>query len=166
MYKRMTESYVQSIDAETETVFSLLCPVREAEWLAGFNYELIYSESGFVEEGCVFITKHDGLKKTLWIVTKRDSDKKEIEFVFFVFDSIVTKLSIRVNAKNENTSNVSITYMHTALSEGGNRLLEGKTEENFTKRMKFWEKSMNHYIKTGKKLKLDHLTIEHHGSTN
>ena len=43
--------------------------------------------------------------------------------------------------------------MFTALSEAGNRLVDAFSEESFVKDMQFWEASMNHYLKTGTKLK-------------
>jgi len=49
--KRNTYSYRQIIHARPDVVFPLLCPVREAEWLDGWDYKMIYSESGVVEEG-------------------------------------------------------------------------------------------------------------------
>ena len=54
--KRITREYRQTINATPEKMFPLLCPVREADWLDGWRYNMIYSESGLVEEGAVFST--------------------------------------------------------------------------------------------------------------
>lgn len=56
----MFKSYRQTIDAPPETVFPLLCPVREAEWLDGWEYEMIYSMSGLIEKGAAFSTANPG----------------------------------------------------------------------------------------------------------
>jgi hypothetical protein len=40
----------------------------------------------------------------------------------------------------------------TALNESGNKFIEALTEAKFNENMKFWENSMNHFIKTGKQL--------------
>lgn len=40
--RRITRTYHQTINAVPETVFPLLCPVREAEWLDGWQYAMIY----------------------------------------------------------------------------------------------------------------------------
>ena len=53
--KHITRSYEQTINADPSTVFDLLCPVKEAEWLDGWDYTLLHSESGLAEEGCVFL---------------------------------------------------------------------------------------------------------------
>lgn len=40
--KRVTRSFVQTIYAEPVKVHSLICPVKEAEWLDGWDYDLIF----------------------------------------------------------------------------------------------------------------------------
>lgn len=42
--------------APLERVFPLLCPVREREWLQGWDATMVCSESGVAEPGCVFTT--------------------------------------------------------------------------------------------------------------
>ena len=37
---RITREYRQTIEASAETVFPLLCPVREAQWLDGWRYSM------------------------------------------------------------------------------------------------------------------------------
>jgi len=58
--RRTTRTYRQTINAIPEKVFPLLCPAREAEWLDGWQYAMIYSDSGLIEEGAVFSTPHEG----------------------------------------------------------------------------------------------------------
>ena len=150
--KRVTRSYQQKINASPSTVFSLLCPVREAEWLCGWEYELIYSKSGVAEEGCVFTSRQKGEKDAIWLITKRDVDNKEIEFARITPESRVAKLNISVEDAGDGTSRVNITYVFTALNESGNMFIEALTEAKFNENMKFWENSMNHFIKTGQQL--------------
>ncbi|MBW2585036.1 MAG: hypothetical protein JRE36_16110 [Deltaproteobacteria bacterium] len=140
--KHITRSYEQTISADPSKVFDLLCPVKEAQWLEGWDYTLLHSESGLAEEGCVFLSRQEGEKDTIWMITKRDVHSREI-----------ARLTIAVDEKAANISKVKITYVITALCEKGNIFLEAFTEEKFTEVMKFWEKSMNYYLKTGKKLK-------------
>jgi hypothetical protein len=44
----------QTINAPPDAVFPLICPVREAEWLDGWRYTMLFSVSGVVEQGAVF----------------------------------------------------------------------------------------------------------------
>jgi len=43
---RVAREYIQNNPAAPEKVFPLLCPVREADWLPGGQYRLIYSDYG------------------------------------------------------------------------------------------------------------------------
>jgi hypothetical protein len=151
--ERITRSYEQTIYADPSQVFELICPVREAEWLDGWDYRLIYSESGLAEKGCVFISRQPGENDTIWLITKRDAEKKEIEFARLTPESRIARLVVAVKQKETDISSVRITYEFTALCEEGNRFLTEFTEEKFSEAMKFWENSMNYYLQTGKKLR-------------
>ncbi len=150
--KHITRSYVQTIHADPASVFDLICPVREAEWLDGWDYTLLHSESGLAEEGCVFLSRQEGEKDTIWMITRRDLRKREIEFVRATPESRIARLTIAVDEKAANLSQVKITYVITALCEEGNSFLEAFTQEKFKAAMTFWEASMNYYLETGKKL--------------
>jgi len=151
--KKLIRTYCQTINAEPAMVFPLLCPVKEAQWLDGWQYHLIYSESGFAEEGCVFSTPQEGEQDTIWIITKHDKDNYEIEFTRFTPDSRTCVLNISVEPQNENTSSVHIEYAYTAISDEGNKFIAELTEEKFLSAVKFWEKSMNYFLETGEKLR-------------
>ena len=69
---RVSHEYTQTNEAPPDKVFPLLCPVREADWVPGWKYNLIYSESGVAEDGCVFSTPNDGGPDTTWMVTRYD----------------------------------------------------------------------------------------------
>jgi hypothetical protein len=150
--RRITRTYRQTINAPPEKVFPLLCPVREAEWLDGWQYAMIYSESGLIEEGAVFSTPHEGEEDTVWIVTKHDPGKREIEFARFTPNSRTCVLRISVRADTGNRSFVDIAYTYTATTPAGNDFIEGLTEETFLKAVVFLEKSVNHFLETGEKL--------------
>ena len=151
--KHITRSYEQTINADPARVFDLLCPVKEAEWLEGWDYTLLHSESGLAEEGCVFLSRQEGEKDTIWMITKRDVQNREIQFVRATPESRIARLTIAVGEKAANLSQVKITYVITALCEEGNTFLETFTQENFETAMKFWEASMNYYLETGKKMR-------------
>ena len=80
--KRVSREYTQTNDAPPEKVFPLLCPVREADWVPGWQYRLIYSESGVAEDGCVFSTPNDSGTETVWMVTHYDPAAFTIAFAW------------------------------------------------------------------------------------
>lgn len=151
--KRIKRSYRQTIMATPEKVFPLLCPVREAEWLDGWRYSMIYSESGLVEEGAVFSTPAHDEEDTVWIVTKHDIQAYELEFARFTPKSRTCILKIAVRTKDKNSSYVDVSYTYTGLTEAGNDFIDNFTETEFLEAVTFWEKSVNYFLETGTQLK-------------
>ena len=78
--KRVSRSFIQTINATPAKVHSLICPVKEAEWLDGWDYDLIFSHSGLAEKGCVFTSRSAGEKDTIWLITQRDDAACETVF--------------------------------------------------------------------------------------
>ena len=149
--KRITRNYRQIINSTPDVIFPLLCPVKEKEWLDGWDCNMIYSESGVAEPGAVFCTSHQGEKDTVWIISKHDQLKKAVQFARVTPDSKASLLYIFVLPKDESSSFVDITYTYTAISKSGNKSIDEFTEEAFLKMIKFWEDSMNYYLENGKK---------------
>lgn len=65
---RVTREYTQRLSGAVEQVFPLLCPVREAQWIEGWDPEVVFTDSGIAEEDCVFITRDERGTAT-WTVT-------------------------------------------------------------------------------------------------
>lgn len=150
--KRAVRTYRQTINARSEVVFPLLCPVREAEWLDGWNYTMIYSASGLVEEGAVFSTSNPGEEDTVWIVTRHDRADRCVEFARFTPHSRACLLKIAVLALGDDRSQVDISYNYTSTGPAGSRFIESWSEREFLDAVIFWETSMNHFLKTGERL--------------
>jgi hypothetical protein len=151
--KRISRSYRQTINTTPDQIFPLICPVREKEWLEGWDYQMIYSKTGLAEQGAVFSTSYEGEEDTIWIITKHDSIKYEVEFVRVTPALRASILTVEIKEKDEHSSYVDITYTYTALTDMGNTFIDNYTEEFFQRNMKHWEKSMNYFLVTGKTLK-------------
>ena len=150
--ERMTREYQQTIHTTPEKIFPLLCPVREADWLDGWQYNMIYSKSGLVEEGAVFSTPCEGEEDTVWVVTKHDPKTYLIEFVRFTHRSRTCVLKVAVKSKDGNSSYVDVSYTYTGITPEGNDFLNHFTEDAFLGAVIFWEKSMNYFLETGERL--------------
>ena len=150
--KRVSRNYIQTIKAAPAEVHALICPVKEAQWLDGWDCDLIFSKSGFAEPGCVFISHSAAEKDTIWLITKRDDQNFETEFARVTPESRIACLKVRIEDGGRYTSRMHITYIFTALSEEGNQFIDNFTEENFVKDMQLWEASLNHYLETGRAL--------------
>jgi hypothetical protein len=151
--KRITRTYCQTINAIPDKVFPLLCPIREADWLNGWQYTMIYSESGLIETGAVFSTPYEGEEDTVWVVTKHDLEKHEVEFNRFTHKSRTCVLKIAVRQKDENSSYVNISYTYTGITSAGNDFIDNYIQGSFLEGVTFWEKSMNYFLETGERLK-------------
>lgn len=151
--KRVIRAYRQTINATAEKVFPLLCPVRESEWLDGWQYDMIYSDCGLVEAGAVFSTPCEGEEDTVWIVTKHDPQNHEIVFARFTPNSRTCVLEISVKPKDEDSSYVDVSYTYTGITQAGNEFIEKFSEDTFLEAVTFWEKSMNYFLETGQRLK-------------
>jgi hypothetical protein len=154
---RVVRSYTQHIAAPPARVFPLLCPVRENEWLDGWadGCEMIHSDSGVAEEGCVFRTRAHGQPETVWVVTLHEPDRGLVEFARVTAGLEATRLGIRVEAGPDGASSaVHITYSFTPLgAEGVAFAREAHSEEEFRRGMAWWEASMNHWFATGEMLR-------------
>lgn len=161
---RVVREFTQNNPAPPEKVFPLLCPVREADYLPGWQYRLVYSVSGLAEPGCVFTTPNPpgpetaGTRKsvvaseTTWIVSDYDPAALRIAFVWFKPGMIVTEIRIQLTAARDGTTRTHIRYRYTGLSEEGNRELETYDGKWFEEKMRGWERMMNHYLDTGNKV--------------
>jgi hypothetical protein len=133
-------------------VFPLLCPVREKEWIDGWDYKMIFSKSGLIEKGCVFSTPHHGSAETIWYVSEHNPISQTIEFLRLTPNEEVVKINIKLSDNGNGTTTSLITYQYTGLSESKNEWIKQDLDTEFEKSMLYWEKAINHFLQTGTKL--------------
>ena len=149
---RITKSYIQHLLAAPETVFPLLCPVREVDWLDGWDYRMIYSESGLIEQNCIFTTQHHAERETTWVVTDYDASGYSVAFTRVTPGQEVVNIKIALKSEELNHTLAHISYQYTALNENHYKHLESQLDQDFIKSMLWWEKALNHYLEFGTKL--------------
>jgi len=148
--KRVTHRYTQTNAAAPADVFPLLCPVRERDWVPGWQCRLIYSKSGVAEAGCVFLTPNDDGSETTWVVTEYDREAFRIAFVWVNPGLVVAQIDIRLDSVSPTMTRADICYTYTGLSAAGNREVERYDSKWFESKMRSWETAINHYLRTGK----------------
>jgi hypothetical protein len=146
--QRVAHEYTQTNDAPPKKVFPLLCPVREAEWVPGWQYRLIYSQSGFAEEGCVFTTPNDDGSETTWMVTGYDPARFHIAFSWAHPGMMTAQISIVLAAKGEDQTSAHIRYTYTGLSSLGNQKIETYDRKWFEQKMQGWEAAINYHLQS------------------
>jgi len=153
---RVTREYTQTNAGPPEKVFPLLCPVREADWVPGWEYRLIYSQSGLAEYGCVFITPNEDGTETTWVVTEYDPASFRIAFAWVYRGMVAAQIRIRLSrnsgAQVPGQTGAFISYAYTGLSPEGNREVERYDQKWFQHKMQSWEAAINHYLQTGKRI--------------
>jgi hypothetical protein len=163
---RVAHEYTQTNSAPPEEVFPLLCPVREADWAPGWQYRLIYSDSGVAELGCVFTTPNptvdtreprtpsDQMSRTpaeaTWITVDYDAADFRIAFVWIQPAHVATEIWIQLSRADDGNTRAHIRYRYTGLSPEGNREIESYDEHWFRNKMQGWEAAINHYLRTGR----------------
>ena len=152
---RKKHGYAQHLNAPPETVFPLLCPVREVEWVPGWMPEMVISHSGVCEQECVFITppaRHSEPESAIWIVSKHDPENWALEMYKVAPKHTVSKLEISLVSNSGSSTTARISYEITAIGADGDKFLKEFTEEWYSGFMVEWEKAMNHYLDTGNKI--------------
>ncbi|MEN6328188.1 MAG: hypothetical protein ABFD18_18515 [Syntrophomonas sp.] len=155
-FRKDKKSHTVKLGATPEQIFPLLCPVREEEWTSGWEndtYELIYSESGFNEEGCIFQTSYPDGNESLWICTKHDKQNYEVEFLVCIKDIAIRRMNILLETNAEQTTDAKFEYTVTALSEKGNAVVDD-LEAGVIKSSSGLGMMINHYLHTGTKLNI------------
>jgi len=159
--RRVTHEYTQTNCASPEKVFPLLCPVREADWIPGWRYELIHSDSKVAEFGCIFTTqdpvvesekyaaRDGGSPVTTWICTEYNPAAFRVAYVWIKPGLVATELWIRLAPAGDGSTSSQIRFRYTGLSPEGNRQVESYDRKWFEAKMRGWETAINHYLYTG-----------------
>lgn len=122
---RAAHSYEMRLRARPEEVFPLLCPVREHEWVDGWQARIVFSNSGFAELGCVFTTALPGDAERVWTVSRYEPPRA-IGFVVVAPGSHVMTIEVRLRGGDEDDRTVAEwTYVFTSLSESGDAVVAG-----------------------------------------
>jgi len=151
--KRLERNYKQTLHGKKEEIFKLLCPVREKEWLSGWDYNMIYSDSGLAENGCIFETDND-FGCFQWVMTKYDQSDYAVQFVKFIQEKMIVIIDIGLINGEDDIVYCDINYRFTAINDSViENMHKENTQEEFDGHMKLWEESMNYFLKTGKMLK-------------
>jgi hypothetical protein len=149
---RVSRSYTMTVDAPALTVFPLLCPVREYDWIDVWECEMVYSESGVAEEGCVFLTELPGRGVETWVVT-RYQPARAIEFCRTAGVSRTCHVRVSLEDNGDGTTTLNWAYSHTAIDEVGRQFVEAYSADRFQAEMEGLEARLQHYVSEGEMLR-------------
>jgi hypothetical protein len=147
---RAAHTYTQHLAAAPERVFPLLCPVREADWIAGWDPLLVVSASGVAERDCVFVTSA-APSDAIWIITRHEPAAGFVEMIKVTPGVTVCRLTIQLRAAPGGCE-ADVTYSHTSLGAEGDRFVAAFTPEFYAQFMRDWEARLNHWLRHGRAL--------------
>ena len=150
--QHIARTYTWEIPAPPDRVFPLLCPVRESEWIPGWSCELIYSESGVAEKGCIFKTSFPGEGEELWVVTRHEPESGRFDAVRFIDGSRLVAVEVSLSSADGGSSTLVWTQTVTALNDAGNEYIDAFSEPAQQARMDALGKMLAHYCGTGRML--------------
>ena len=152
--QRISKTSIITLNAPLSKVFPLFGPIREKEWAAGWNPQLIYSITNFVEEHMVFRTRsnHGHEPDFTWIISRYNPDQSFIEYTVFTNERLwwIT-IQCRKGIAGD-TTEAEITYTYTGLTENGNAINARALDMMYHHDLRDWEESINHYLNTGERL--------------
>lgn len=150
--RRVVRGYTAELEAAPDTVFPLLCPTREYEWVNGWACDIVYSESGLAEQDCVFKTDLPHRGESTWYVSRHDPGNFIVEFVIFHGVGAVEKSSVSLDSAGNGKAVCRWTRTYTGLTESGNAFIETFTGPMLDSMMEKLFRSLNHFCWTGSML--------------
>lgn len=144
---RASHTYVQELIAPPARVFPLLCPVREADWIEGWEPALVASVSGVAERDCVFTTAA-GPAEAIWYVTRHEPATHLVEMIRITPGITACRLTIQLRATASGCE-AEVTYTHTSLGPEGDAFVAAFTPTYYREFMRDWEARLNHYLRHG-----------------
>jgi hypothetical protein len=141
---RVTRIYTQTLVAPPDVVFPLLCPVREADWIPGWEPLLVVSSSGVAEPDCVFVTAASPAD-AIWYVTRHEPAAGYVEMIKVTPGVTACRLTIRLRHTTGGCE-ADVSYTHTSLGPQGDEFVRGFTEASYVRAMQQWEARLNHYL--------------------
>lgn len=133
------------------TVFAQLCPSRELDWIDGWDCDLVYTSTGYVERDCIFTTPEaNSLGAGLWIVTGYEPDER-LEVVTVTGDALVEHLTITLSGNEDGTCTGVWNMTFTALNDSGNGMIDSISSDapELTRALD----GLEHFLQTGNMLR-------------
>jgi hypothetical protein len=150
--RKVTEE-ILVFNANAERVFPQLCPTREYDWIETWECNLLYSESGYAEDLCVFQTNSPGYGPEMWMCTTYEPNLR-IAYARFG-EGWIIRLSFLLIESQAIKSKWKMQYAFVSTNEKGNEFLAGQPADFVTRTWKLLTKMLNYYLETGKCMKAD-----------
>ena len=119
------------VKSSKEKIFPLLCPKMEEKWIPGWECEVIYSKSGYNEDGAIFKTQKPYGTELIWYTITFDMQNGIVNFLNFAKELFLFRFNIVIKKIYNEKSVLTFTQTFTPLSEKGIGMIDGYKNEDF-----------------------------------
>ncbi len=150
---RRAGEYGWQVAAAPETVFPLLCPVREYDWIDGWRAETLHPASGLAELDCVFTTAPlPDVGPEIWTCTRHEPPRR-VDYVR-VGRHTVMRLQLTLEPAGQETA-LAARLVVSALSPDGDAMVAGLGDNPAVRLWTPCFLMLDHFLRTGTRLPRD-----------
>jgi hypothetical protein len=146
--KRIARTSTITLKDTPESIFPLFGPVREKDWAPGWEPQIVYSDSAWIEEHMVFTARshHGHEPDSTWTVSRYAPGEALVEYTV-VAPERLWRITIQCRPGDGPRATLAeITYTFTGLTERGNELDEAAMSRMFQRDLKDWEEQINRHL--------------------
>ncbi len=125
--QRAVRTFTHTVHAPARDVFPLLCPIREREWIPGWQGEAVHAASGVAEEDGVFVAGLEGLPRSTFFVTRFEAPRR-IEYLVLGERGIADRLALALDDAGDGTCTLTWRRVYTGLTPEGNARVEAAAD--------------------------------------
>ena len=163
--KRFHVTHEETVNASAEEAFALACPVEELKWIDGWEFQMIYSDSGRNENNCIFREQMSSLfvlnspeLSTHWYTTRYDTDGYRFHAVLVSGDLAIGKFEFEIEILGQRKTRMCWDLTFTSLSQDGNKVFEQDLETRMKGMLSFLGASAKHYLEKGEMLRTGNIS--------
>ncbi|MED5618280.1 SRPBCC family protein [Ideonella sp. BN130291] len=130
-------SHTITIEAPIERCFMFFTPAGEELWVDGWQPQYLWPSDGRTEAGMVFTTGQ-GEEHTIWMLVDFDRRAHRSRYARVTPGSRTGLVEVRCRALDAERTEVSVSYMLTALSAAGATALQAFEGEAFARMIDGW----------------------------
>ena len=146
-YSRKVIKHKRHFSSPPEEVFPQFCPTRELDWIDGWDCDLLYTSTGYVEADCIFTTpERNGLGPGLWVFTDHKPNER-LQIVRIIENSIVETFKIELKDNGDGTCVGLWTMMFTGINEKGSEFVAAMPDQ--IPQLEAATAGLEHFLNTG-----------------
>ncbi len=154
---RVAVAHEEVVTGDLDTCFELACPVAELKWIEDWCFDLVYSDSGVNEPGCVFMEPFTGLAvlrapraHNHWYTTHYRRQTGRFEAVWVTEALTMARWQVRMTELEPGQVRINWQLSYGDLGDAGAALMaEPGMERRMADALRFISASLKHFVERG-----------------